>query len=116
MQVPTARRIPDDTVALPGMPCCTITGEPMIDPVVAADGHTYERNAIARWLQTSDKSPLTGSLLPHKNLVPNYVLVSSLQEAADVAAVADMQQEQQQPKQQHFADDEEEDDRKMPAV
>lgn len=116
MQVPTARRIPDDTVALPGMPCCPITGEPMIDPVVAADGHTYERNAIARWLQTSDKSPLTGSLLPHKNLVPNYVLLSSLQEAADVAAVADMKQEQQQPKQQHFADDEEEDDRKMPAL
>jgi len=53
----------------------------MRDPVVAADGHTYERSAIARWLATSDKSPLTGSILPHKNLVPNYMLVSSLQEA-----------------------------------
>jgi hypothetical protein len=48
---------------------------------VAADGHTYERGAIARWLTTSDKSPLTGSILPHKNLVPNYMLLSSLQEA-----------------------------------
>ena len=45
-------------------------------------GHTYERSAIARWLKTSDKSPLSGSLLPHKDLVPNYVLLSSLQEAA----------------------------------
>jgi hypothetical protein len=53
----------------------------MRDPVVAADGHTYERGAIARWLSTSDKSPLTGSILPHKNLVPNYMLLSSLQEA-----------------------------------
>lgn len=71
---------------LPNMPACPITGEPMRDPVVAADGHTYERTAIARWLQTSDKSPLTGSVLAHKNLVPNYMLLSSLQEAA--AAVA----------------------------
>jgi hypothetical protein len=53
----------------------------MREPVVAADGHTYERGAIARWLSTSDKSPLTGSILPHKNLVPNYMLLSSLQEA-----------------------------------
>jgi U-box domain len=69
--------------ALPGMPNCPITGEPMIDPVVAADGHSYERAAIARWLQTSDKSPLTGSILPHKELVPNYGLLSSLQEQAE---------------------------------
>ncbi len=67
---------------LPNMPACPITGEPMRDPVVAADGHTYERSAIYRWLQTSDKSPLTGSVLVHKELVPNYVLLSSLQEAS----------------------------------
>jgi hypothetical protein len=59
----------------------------MRDPVVAADGHTYERNAIARWLRTSDKSPLTGSELPHKNLVPNYMLLSSLQEAATAPVI-----------------------------
>ena len=52
-----------------------------MDPVVAADGHTYERSAIARWLQTSDKSPMTGSVLFHKELVPNYGLLSSVQEA-----------------------------------
>jgi U-box domain len=68
--------------ALPNMPSCPITQEPMRDPVVAADGHTYERSAIVRWLQSSDKSPLTGSVLPHKNLVPNYMLLSSLQEQA----------------------------------
>jgi hypothetical protein len=64
------------------MPACPITGEPMRDPVVAADGHTYERKAIARWLKSSDKSPLTGSVLTHKNLVSNYMLLSSLQEIA----------------------------------
>jgi hypothetical protein len=71
---------PPNQEALPNMPCCPITQEPMRDPVVAADGHTYERMAILRWLKTSDKSPLTGSMLPHKNLVPNYMLLSSVQE------------------------------------
>ena len=70
----------DAAPALPNMPACPITGEPMRDPVVAADGHTYERSAIARWLLQSDKSPLTGSVLSHKDLVPNYMLLSSLQE------------------------------------
>ena len=46
--------------------------------VVAADGHTYERYAIARWFQTSNRSPLTGAIMSHANLVPNYLLLSSL--------------------------------------
>jgi hypothetical protein len=72
----------DRSDILPNMPFCPISQEPMRDPVVAADGHTYERAAIARWLQTSDKSPLTGGILAHKELVPNYMLLSSLREAA----------------------------------
>ena len=64
--------------ALSGMPCCPITGQPMIEPVVAADGHTYERYAIARWMETSKISPLTGEELFHNKLVPNYLLLSSL--------------------------------------
>eukprot|EP00559_Dactyliosolen_fragilissimus_P008860 CAMPEP_0184858494 /NCGR_PEP_ID=MMETSP0580-20130426/3578_1 /TAXON_ID=1118495 /ORGANISM="Dactyliosolen fragilissimus" /LENGTH=593 /DNA_ID=CAMNT_0027354661 /DNA_START=205 /DNA_END=1986 /DNA_ORIENTATION=- len=66
-----------------GMPSCPITGEPMQNPVVAADGHTYEKSAIHRWLRTSDKSPLTGVILPHKELVPNYALLSSLQDKSE---------------------------------
>eukprot|EP00525_Craspedostauros_australis_P005974 CAMPEP_0198109616 /NCGR_PEP_ID=MMETSP1442-20131203/1680_1 /TAXON_ID= /ORGANISM="Craspedostauros australis, Strain CCMP3328" /LENGTH=670 /DNA_ID=CAMNT_0043765359 /DNA_START=19 /DNA_END=2032 /DNA_ORIENTATION=- len=69
----------DRTEALPGMPPCPITGEPMVEPVVAPDGHTYEEVAIRRWLTTSDKSPLTGSVLAHNNLVPNYGLISSVE-------------------------------------
>ena len=75
-----------DRSFLPNMPVCPISQEPMKDPVVAADGHTYERSAIARWLATSDKSPLTGGVLAHKELVPNYMLLSSLREAAAVAS------------------------------
>jgi hypothetical protein len=68
----------DERKALPGMPCCPITGVPMIEPAVAADGHTYERSAIARWLQSSNRSPLTGEVLAHSGLAPNYLLLSSL--------------------------------------
>jgi len=28
---------------------CPITHEVMVDPVVAQDGHTYERQAIEEW-------------------------------------------------------------------
>jgi hypothetical protein len=72
----------DEDEALPFMPPCPITGFPMLEPVVAADGHTYEKSAIARWLKTSDKSPMTGQALVHKELVPNYGLMSSVQELA----------------------------------
>lgn len=97
LKVPEDEDEEDEGDALPGMPCCPITGEPMINPVVAADGHTYERSAIARWLQTSDKSPLTGAVLVHKDLVPNYMLVSSLQESAR------MEEEDRKPKAQDSA-------------
>ena len=35
---------------------------------------SYEREAIERWLSTSNNSPLTGLRLPHKNLTPNHAL------------------------------------------
>ena len=35
---------------------CTITLQPMHDPVVAADGFTYERQAVACWLRTHGTS------------------------------------------------------------
>ena len=45
----------------------------MTDPVATADGHTYERGAIEKWLYTENKntSPLTGAVLAHKILTPN---------------------------------------------
>lgn len=49
---------------------CPITGEVMADPVSTADGHTYERAAIERWLRTRDTSPMTGAKLMRKDLTP----------------------------------------------
>ena len=48
--------------------------EVMSDPVMAADGHAYERTAIERWLATKSTSPLTGGELEHSILVPSHML------------------------------------------
>ena len=45
----------------------------MVDPVVAADGRTYERRAMEDWLQRHQTSPVTGHLLRHMRLVPNMI-------------------------------------------
>ena len=52
----------------------------MIDPVVTADGHSYEKSAILRWLQTGHmNSPLTNVRLKHDVLTPNHSLRSLIQ-------------------------------------
>mmetsp|Transcript_30673 Transcript_30673/g.93749 ORF Transcript_30673/g.93749 Transcript_30673/m.93749 type:complete len:360 (+) Transcript_30673:258-1337(+) len=50
---------------------CPILHTLMRDPVIAADGHSYDRSAIDRWLLTNDSSPLTAEKLEHKLLIPN---------------------------------------------
>lgn len=46
----------------------------MREPVIAADGHTYEKLAMECWLQQHDDSPVTGAMLQHKRLVPNVII------------------------------------------
>jgi hypothetical protein len=53
---------------------CPITHELMSDPVVTADGQSYERYAIEQWLRHSTLSPLTNEPLVHLNLTPNMAL------------------------------------------
>ncbi|CAJ2638536.1 unnamed protein product [Trifolium pratense] len=59
---------------------CPILQDVMDDPCVAADGYTYDRNAIEKWLLKNDKSPMTNMVLPHKHLIPNYTLLSAILE------------------------------------
>ena len=63
---------------------CPITLEPMTDPVVAADGHTYEQAALTRWLRCSNLSPATGATLSHRVIVKNHALRNAIQEAGMV--------------------------------
>lgn len=47
--------------------------------VIAADGHSYEREAIEAWLSDHNTSPITNLALPHKQLVPNRAVKSAIQ-------------------------------------
>ncbi|XP_077562156.1 WD repeat, SAM and U-box domain-containing protein 1-like isoform X1 [Haemaphysalis longicornis] len=61
--------------SLPNELLCPITQQTMSDPVVAADGYSYERNAIQQWLANGkETSPMTGKPLEHKSLVANRTL------------------------------------------
>ena len=53
--------------------CCPISYDLMREPVVAADGITYEKERIERWLADHDTSPGSGAKLPHKFLTPNLM-------------------------------------------
>ena len=57
---------------------CPIGWGIFIDPVIASDGHTYERKNIEDWFMNSDKSPMTGSTVNSKELYPNYLIKSIL--------------------------------------
>lgn len=53
---------------------CPILHERMKCPVLAADGFTYERQAIEKWLAMHNTSPMTGAVLAHRFLTENFAL------------------------------------------
>ncbi|MBY0378178.1 MAG: hypothetical protein K2Q33_06435 [Gammaproteobacteria bacterium] len=50
---------------------CKINYTLILNPVVAADGVTYDRGFIEPWLEENDVSPWTQERLEHKNLIKN---------------------------------------------
>ena len=52
----------------------------MVDPVIDANGDTYDRKSIEKWFEKSQKSPLTNEVLSNKNLIPNNDLKSDVME------------------------------------
>ncbi|XP_068756252.1 WD repeat, SAM and U-box domain-containing protein 1-like isoform X2 [Montipora capricornis] len=59
---------------------CPITREIMCDPVIAADGYTYERASIEEWLKSGRKSsPMTNAPLKTTTLTPNRMLKNLIQ-------------------------------------
>ncbi|XP_057952848.1 U-box domain-containing protein 32-like isoform X2 [Malania oleifera] len=68
------RRIPSYFV-------CPILQEVMKDPQIAADGFTYEAEAIEGWFSSGhNTSPMTNLKLEHCNLLPNHALHYAIQE------------------------------------
>uniref|UniRef100_A0A3B3VLU4 WD repeat, SAM and U-box domain-containing protein 1 n=1 Tax=Poecilia latipinna TaxID=48699 RepID=A0A3B3VLU4_9TELE len=54
---------------------CPITRELMREPVIAADGYSYEREAIENWIHTKNRSsPMTNLPLLTTLLTPNHTL------------------------------------------
>lgn len=67
------KTIPEDLL-------CPITKVIMIDPVIAADGNTYERSAIEEWLRSNKTSPVnTTQKLAHTEVIPNRRTLRKIQ-------------------------------------
>ena len=65
----------DDDDMVPSHLLCPITLALMRDPVIAADGHTYEHYAIAKVIAGTPsnrlpRSPMTNEIMDHKILIP----------------------------------------------
>ena len=65
--LPPSAEPPDDYL-------CPITQELMSDPVLAADGHAYERQAILQWIERKATSPMTGEALTTPQVTPIHIL------------------------------------------
>ena len=82
----------EDEASAPRGLMCPISLTIMEDPVIAADGHTYERNSIETWINTHKNnrpphgyqapilSPTTNLPLLHENLIPNHALKMVIQD------------------------------------
>lgn len=58
---------------------CPITYELMREPVVAMDGHTYEKSAIEKWLKSNHTSPRSGEPM-EPTIIPNMNLKKLIQD------------------------------------
>ncbi|XP_077217384.1 U-box domain-containing protein kinase family protein isoform X2 [Tasmannia lanceolata] len=66
---------------VPSIFICPIFQEVMEQPHVAADGFSYELEAIEEWLGSGhDTSPMTNLKLKHNRLTPNHTLRSLIQD------------------------------------
>ena len=50
----------------------------MRQPVIAADGYSYERAALEAWLLQHSTSPVTGQPLPHKRIVEKVLIRNAI--------------------------------------
>ena len=62
--------------AAPSAFICPLSGRLMINPVVAADGWSYERDACEGLfaIEHEARSPMTGAAFAHTSLSPNHAL------------------------------------------
>ena len=71
------RQVADSSDDVPDEFICHITNEVMEDPVVAMDGHTYEKVAIESWYAQHQTSPITREAV-QTVLIPNHSMRSQI--------------------------------------
>jgi WD40 repeat protein len=65
---------------------CPISQDTMRDPVIAADGFSYERSSISKWIDSCSQqgktviSPMSGEPLASLHLLPNHSLRTMIQD------------------------------------
>ena len=59
---------------------CPITQDIMENPIVAADGYTYEKKALVKWIKKKGTSPVTREELSKDHLFPNRLLKKQIEE------------------------------------
>lgn len=67
------REIPDHLIDM-------ITFEPMVDPVITKNGHSYERSVIYEHLKRSPTDPMTRDVLKIEDLRSNFGLKAACEE------------------------------------
>ena len=69
---------------------CPITKELMVDPVLAPDGHTYDRKAIIKWCVIKGTCPLMPNVtISVKQLIPNRAVKHAIMELMESGSVDD---------------------------
>lgn len=70
-------------IDLPDAFQCPLTLEKMVDPVIASDGHSYERAALVRLISSNAVSPLTREKLNPNVLISNVNLKKRIRDYDD---------------------------------
>ena len=80
-------------IIIPGILLCPIGHELMVDPVICADGYSYERFNIESWMVDNKKSPMTNMAFDDKELVSDQSLlklISAIQSSANSTPTVDV--------------------------
>jgi U-box domain len=72
---------------------CPLTLEVMVDPVIDAEGNTFERQALMHWLSHYGTSPVSRQPLNANLVVPNFALRDIIHEAMGSSWVAQRTEE-----------------------
>jgi len=73
--------------------CCPLTMEPMVEPVIDAEGNTFEKKALLHWLSLYGVSPVSRQPLNANLVVPNFALRDTIHEVMGPAWVSERTEE-----------------------